>query len=127
MTAGFPALFRLKFSGARQHPVSGSLAPYPFDERPPTAAPSPFRQQNAALVKALMAPIFIVMVLAMMVLPLPPFALDLFFTFNIAMSLMVMLVAANMIKPLDFAAFPTVLLVTTLLRLSLNVASTAWC
>src|SRR5689334_6210381 len=83
-----------------------------------------FGQQNAAMVKALMAPVFIVMVLAMMVLPLPPFALDLFFTFNIAMSLMVMLVAANMIKPLDFAAFPTVLLVTTLLRLSLNVAST---
>ena len=79
---------------------------------------------NANVIKALMAPIFIVMVLAMMVLPLPPFALDLFFTFNIAMSLMVMLVAANMIKPLDFAAFPTVLLVTTLLRLSLNVAST---
>jgi len=78
---------------------------------------------NATVIKALMAPIFIVMVLAMMVLPLPPFALDLFFTFNIAMSLMVMLVAAQMIKPLDFAAFPTVLLVTTLLRLSLNVAS----
>ena len=83
-----------------------------------------FGQQNAAMVKALMAPVFIVMVLSMMVLPLPPFALDLFFTFNIAMSLMVMLVAANMVKPLDFAAFPTVLLVTTLLRLSLNVAST---
>ncbi|HJV68624.1 flagellar biosynthesis protein FlhA [Ideonella sp.] len=83
-----------------------------------------FGAQNAVLLRALMAPVFIVMVLAMMVLPLPPFALDLFFTFNIAMSLMVMLVAANMIKPLDFAAFPTVLLVTTLLRLSLNVAST---
>jgi flagellar biosynthesis protein FlhA len=78
---------------------------------------------HADFVKALMAPIFIIMILAMMVLPLPPFALDLLFTFNIAMSLMVMLVAANMIKPLDFAAFPTVLLVTTLLRLSLNVAS----
>ncbi len=79
--------------------------------------------ENAALMKALLAPLFIIMVLSMMVLPLPPFALDLLFTFNIAMSLMVMLVAANMIKPLDFAAFPTVLLVTTLLRLSLNVAS----
>ncbi len=79
---------------------------------------------NAALAKAFMAPIFIVMVLAMMVLPLPSFALDLLFTFNIAMALMVMLVSANMIRPLDFAAFPTVLLVTTLLRLSLNVAST---
>ena len=78
---------------------------------------------KAGVLKALMAPLFIVMVLAMMVLPMPPFALDLFFTFNIALALMVMLVAANMVKPLDFAAFPTVLLVTTLLRLSLNVAS----
>ena len=79
---------------------------------------------NAALVKNLMAPLFIVMVLAMMVLPLPPFALDVLFTFNIAMALMVMMVSANMIRPLDFAAFPAVILVTTLLRLSLNVAST---
>jgi flagellar biosynthesis protein FlhA len=79
---------------------------------------------NAALGKALMAPVFIVMVLAMMVLPLPSFALDLLFTFNIAMALMVMMVSANLVRPLDFAAFPTVLLVTTLLRLSLNVAST---
>src|SRR6476469_10344544 len=79
---------------------------------------------NAALAKALMAPIFIVMVLAMMVLPLPSFALDLLFTFNIAMALMVMMVSANLVRPLDFADFPTVLLITTLLRLSLNVAST---
>ena len=79
---------------------------------------------RAGVARALMAPLFIVMVLAMMVLPLPAFALDVFFTFNIAMALMVMLVAAHMIRPLDFAAFPTVLLVTTLLRLSLNVAST---
>src|SRR3954465_6051057 len=79
---------------------------------------------NAALGKALMAPVSIVMVLSMMVLPLPSFALDLFFTFNIAMALMVMMVAANLVRPLGFAAFPTVLLVTTLLRLSLNVAST---
>ena len=79
---------------------------------------------NGALGKALMAPIFIVMVLAMMVLPLPSFALDLLFTFNIAMALMVMMVAAYMVRPLDFAAFPAVILLTTLLRLSLNVAST---
>lgn len=79
---------------------------------------------NATAIKALMAPLFIVMVLAMMVLPLPPLALDLLFTFNIAMALMVMMVAAYMVKPLDFAAFPTVILLTTLLRLSLNVAST---
>src|SRR5437764_5318671 len=79
---------------------------------------------NAGAIRALMAPLFIIMVLSMMVLPLPPFALDLLFTFNIAMALMVMMVAAYMIRPLDFAAFPTVILLTTLLRLSLNVAST---
>lgn len=79
---------------------------------------------HARLFKSLAAPIFVVMVLALMVLPLPPFALDLFFTFNIAMALMVMMVASYMVRPLDFAAFPAVLLFTTLLRLSLNVAST---
>ena len=79
---------------------------------------------GATLLRSLGAPLFIVLVLAMMVLPLPPFALDLLFTFNIALALMVVMVAAHMVKPLDFAAFPTVLLVTTLLRLSLNVAST---
>ncbi|WP_375137476.1 flagellar biosynthesis protein FlhA [Rubrivivax rivuli] len=69
-------------------------------------------------------PAFVVMMLGMMVLPLPPFALDLLFTFNIALAIVVMMVSAQMVKPLDFAALPTVLLVTTLLRLSLNVAST---
>ncbi|HUO95619.1 MAG TPA: flagellar biosynthesis protein FlhA, partial [Steroidobacteraceae bacterium] len=79
---------------------------------------------NAKGAKALLAPLVVVMILAMMVLPLPPFALDLLFTFNIAMALMVMMVAAYMVRPLDFAAFPAVILLTTLLRLSLNVAST---
>ena len=79
---------------------------------------------HAGLIKNLMAPLFIVMVLAMMVLPLPAFVLDVLFTFNIAMALMVVMVSANMVRPLDFAAFPAVILVTTLLRLSLNVAST---
>jgi flagellar biosynthesis protein FlhA len=74
--------------------------------------------------KALAAPLLIMMILAMMVLPLPAFALDFLFTFNIALSLVVLLVAVYTRKPLEFAAFPTVLLVTTLLRLSLNVAST---
>ncbi len=72
----------------------------------------------------LAGPILILLILAMMVLPLPPFMLDLFFTFNIAISIVVMLVAINVMKPLDFSVFPTVLLITTLLRLSLNVAST---
>ena len=79
---------------------------------------------NANAIKALMAPVFIILVLSMMVLPLPAFALDLLFTFNIATALMVMLMAAYMVKPLDFSAFPAVILLTTLLRLSLNVAST---
>ncbi|MFY8117358.1 MAG: flagellar biosynthesis protein FlhA, partial [Roseateles sp.] len=79
---------------------------------------------RAAVLAALGAPIGVLLVLAMMVLPLPPFALDVLFTVNIALSVMVVMVAANMVRPLDFAAFPTVLLLTTLLRLSLNVAST---
>ena len=69
-------------------------------------------------------PVLIILILSMMVLPLPPFVLDLLFTFNIALSLMVLLVSMFALKPLDFAAFPSVLLFTTLLRLSLNVAST---
>lgn len=74
--------------------------------------------------RQMLAPLLIVLILSMMVLPLPTFALDVFFTFNIAISIMVLLVAMYTMKPLDFAVFPTVLLVTTLLRLSLNVAST---
>ena len=69
-------------------------------------------------------PLLAFLVLAMLVLPLPPFMLDLLFTFNIALSLVVLLVAVYTKRPLEFAAFPTVLLLTTLLRLSLNVAST---
>ncbi|MCE2979524.1 MAG: flagellar biosynthesis protein FlhA [bacterium] len=66
----------------------------------------------------------IILVLAMMVLPLPTLLLDLLFTFNIALSVIVLLVALYTLKPLEFSVFPTILLVTTLLRLSLNVAST---
>jgi flagellar biosynthesis protein FlhA len=75
-------------------------------------------------VRGLAGPILIVMILSMMVLPLPPFLLDILFTFNIALAIMVLLVAMNTTRPLDFAVFPTVLLISTLLRLSLNVAST---
>ncbi len=70
------------------------------------------------------APLLIMTILAMMVLPLPAFVLDVLFTFNIAISVLVLLIAVNTQKTLDFSVFPTVLLVTTLLRLSLNVAST---
>ncbi|MCG6656201.1 flagellar biosynthesis protein FlhA [Halomonas campisalis] len=77
-----------------------------------------------ARMKLLAGPVLILMILAMMILPLPPFALDMLFTFNIALAVMVLLVSMFTQKPLDFAAFPAVLLFTTLLRLSLNVAST---
>src|SRR3569833_1098937 len=70
------------------------------------------------------APLLLVMMLAMMVLPVPPFLLDIFFTFNISLSLVVLLSGVYSKKPLDFSSFPTILLVATLLRLALNVAST---
>jgi len=70
------------------------------------------------------APLVIIMVLAMLILPLPAFVLDLFFTFNIAFSLIILLVVVYTIKPLEFASFPTVILLATILRLALNVAST---
>jgi flagellar biosynthesis protein FlhA len=72
----------------------------------------------------LAAPVLIIAVLAMMVLPLPPVLLDLLFTFNIALSVIVLLVALYTRQALEFTIFPAVLLITTLLRLSLNVAST---
>jgi flagellar biosynthesis protein FlhA len=86
-------------------------------EAPATQLPRPILGQMAG-------PILIVMILAMMILPLPTIALDLLFTFNIAMSMLVLLMALYVLKPLDFSLFPTVLLITTLLRLALNVAST---
>jgi flagellar biosynthesis protein FlhA len=78
----------------------------------------------APLIQGAAAPLLVVAILSMMVLPLPSWMLDTFFTLNISAALMVMMVAAYMIRPLDFAAFPAVLLLTTLMRLSLNVAST---
>ena len=71
----------------------------------------------------LAAPILVVMVLAMLIVPLPTFLLDIFFTFNITLGLIILLVSLYMVRPLEFAAFPTALLLTTLLRLSLNVAA----
>ncbi len=69
-------------------------------------------------------PVLLLVMLAMMTLPLPPFLLDVFFTFNITIALVVLCVAVYAMRPLDFAVFPTVLLVATLLRLALNIAST---
>lgn len=82
------------------------------------------KQGGGQHARLMVGPVVILMVLAMMVLPLPPFLLDILFTFNIALSVMILLVALFTRKPLDFAAFPTVLLFSTLLRLALNVAST---
>ncbi|MEZ8054973.1 flagellar biosynthesis protein FlhA [Vibrio atlanticus] len=73
---------------------------------------------------AIGAPVMVLATLAMVVLPIPAFLLDMFFTFNIALSMVVLLVSVYTRRPLDFAAFPTVLLIATLLRLALNVAST---
>jgi flagellar biosynthesis protein FlhA len=72
---------------------------------------------------SLAGPVAFVLILAMLVVPLPPFALDLCFTFNICFGLMILLAALYTEKPTDFASFPTLLLTTTLLRLSLNVAA----
>ena len=69
-------------------------------------------------------PILLLTILGMMTLPIPPFLLDVLFSFNIALAIVVLLVAVYALSPLDFAVFPTVLLVATLLRLALNVAST---
>lgn len=76
------------------------------------------------LLRGIGVPIGLLAVLAMVILPLPPLALDILFTFNIALSLMIMMAVFYVRKPLDFAIFPTILLLATLLRLALNVAST---
>ncbi len=87
----------------------------PFEDKVPSI-PQRIMPAIGALVMVLAA-------LAMVVLPMPAFLLDLFFTFNIALSLVVLLVTVYTRRPLDFAAFPSVLLIETLLRLALNVAS----
>ena len=69
-------------------------------------------------------PVGLISILAMMILPLPPVMLDVLFTFNIALSLVIVMAVFQVKRPLDFAIFPTVLLLVTLLRLALNVAST---
>lgn len=69
-------------------------------------------------------PVVILSILAMIILPLPPVLLDILFTFNIAMAILVLMVSVSSKSPLDFSLFPTIILITTLLRLTLNVAST---
>jgi len=85
-----------------------------------TALPVP----STLVWQRLAAPLLVVLVLSMMILPLPPVLLDVLFTFNIALSLIVLLISLYTTRPLEFSIFPTVLLITTLMRLSLNVAST---
>ncbi len=84
-----------------------------------------FRQLGAQLARhQIAAPIFIMAVLAMVILPLPPMVLDVLFTFNIVLSIIVVLVSVSAQRPLDFSVFPTIILASTLMRLTLNVAST---
>ncbi len=85
------------------------------------ATAGPLKDQ---IVKGMAAPILVVALLGMVIIPLPPIMLDMMFTFNIALSLVVLLVTVYVIRPLEFSVFPTVLLVATLLRLAMNVAST---
>ncbi|NQZ91416.1 MAG: flagellar biosynthesis protein FlhA [Moritella sp.] len=80
--------------------------------------------KRAVALENIGTPIVVLATLGMVVLPIPAFLLDVFFSFNIALSLLILLVSVYVNKPLDFAAFPTVLLIATLLRLALNVAST---
>ncbi len=80
--------------------------------------------QVSPLLKNMGLPLGILMLVAMMVLPLPSFLLDIFFTSNILLSLLILMVAMNAFRPLEFSSFPTILLFATILRLGLNVAST---
>ena len=81
-------------------------------------------QLKAINPQGLGAPFIVIIMLAMVVIPLPPMALDMLFTFNIVFALVVLLVSVYALRPLDFTVFPTILLIATLLRLALNIAST---
>jgi flagellar biosynthesis protein FlhA len=81
-------------------------------------------QVNVKHLTGLLIPMLVLLIILMMVVPLPAFLLDLFFTLNIALALIIVMISINTMRPLDFSSFPTVLLFATLLRLALNVAST---
>ena len=74
--------------------------------------------------RGMVAPFLVIAMLAMMIVPLPPIFLDMLFTFNISLSIIILLVCIYASRPLDFVIFPTIILVATLFRLALNVAST---
>ena len=78
--------------------------------------------QISPVIKNMGLPLGILMLVAMMVLPLPSFLLDIFFTSNILLSLLILMVAMNAFRPLDFSSFPTILLFATILRLGLNLS-----
>ena len=82
------------------------------------------RRPLAGLTHGLGVPLLLLVMLAMMMVPLPPLALDILFTFNIALSVAILLTVIYVSRPLDFAVFPSILLIVTLLRLALNIAST---
>jgi flagellar biosynthesis protein FlhA len=88
------------------------------------AAPNDNSGQSPLMKIGIGVPLGLISILAMMILPLPPLMLDVLFTFNIALSLVIVMAVFQVKRPLDFAIFPTVLLLVTLLRLALNVAST---
>ncbi len=77
--------------------------------------------KNTSVLQGMSAPLLVVAILALMVLPIPAWLLDTFFTLNIAVALMVMMVAAYMIRPLDFAAFPSVLLLVVFLAALIDI------
>ncbi len=87
----------------------------------PAAADTP---SVGSIFSGLGAPAVMLLMLTMIVLPLPPIILDVLFTFNIALAIIVLMASVYATRPLDFGVFPTVLLLTTLMRLALNVAST---
>jgi flagellar biosynthesis protein FlhA len=86
--------------------------------------PQLLQQTRSLLAGNLGVPFMLMVLLGMMTLPVPTFLLDVFFTFNIALSIVVLMVSIYAARPLDFAIFPSILLIATLLRLALNVAST---
>ena len=86
--------------------------------------PKSFKFTGGLRASHLGVPLVLLSILAMVILPLPPALLDILFTFNIVLAVLVLLVSVTAKRPLDFSLFPTVLLITTLMRLTLNVAST---
>ncbi|ALO41469.1 flagellar biosynthesis protein FlhA [Pseudoalteromonas phenolica] len=83
-----------------------------------------FNENKKDYAKGVGTPLLVLAALGMVILPLPPFLLDILFSFNIALALVVLLVTVYTMKPLEFGMFPAVLLIATIMRLALNVAST---